>query len=430
MSRVPGRRPGNDALRQWQTLQLSKIELELQQQALSALQRNSDEAEAGHALYELLFQQSPACSYALDEVGRVVCANQAGAALLSQSVADLKGQIFERYLAPDEQPHWRAFNAALRSDGSGRAGMVSQLFSGVPGACAVRIEARLDAASGLCCVVVRPQGDSTADGPQQVAFGLALQAAEQVTALSAAPAGALPADAAPGRTAELERDIAQLRLLAEHEANSLEAQRLDMARAMHDQVAQNLLALRIEAALLNERTKAHEGPLIERASAALANIDATLRSVRAILNELRPAVLDLGLQAAVDWQLAEFRKRSGLACTLDVPDELVFSCLDGGTGLLLFRQLQAALVSVQRDGAASAVAVSLRRHGGAGVLLLVTDDGAGDGGGTDVAGRRQRQALAMLAIGERLRAHGGTLDVDYGVAQGCRVSMRLPGRNI
>jgi PAS domain-containing protein len=121
MSRLSGRRPGTDALRQWQTLQLSKIELELQQQALSRLQQNSDEERAGHALYEMLFQQSPACSYALDEGGRVVCANQAGAALLSRSAGDLKGQCFERYLAPDEQPRWRAFSAALRS-GSGRAG--------------------------------------------------------------------------------------------------------------------------------------------------------------------------------------------------------------------------------------------------------------------------------------------------------------------
>jgi signal transduction histidine kinase len=76
------------------------------------------------------------------------------------------------------------------------------------------------------------------------------------------------------------------------------------------------------------------------------------------------------------------------------------------------------------------VAVSLRRQGGAGVLLLVTDDGDGAGdGSTALAGRRQRQALTMLAIGERLRAHGGSLDVDYGIGQGCRVSMRLPGRD-
>jgi signal transduction histidine kinase len=393
----------SDQLRQWQALQLSKIELDLQQQALTALQESTDQAQAGQALYQQLFELSPACSYALDAAGRVVSVNQAGAALLGQSAAALKGQPFERYLAPEEQPAWRAFAAILHTS-AGTAGMESQLFGGIPGAGAVRIEARLDAASGLCCVVLAPAAPTPA---------------------APTPAAAQAAD----RTAALERDNAQLRLLGEHEATMLEAERQDMARAVHDGVAQNLLALRLDAALLNKRSLAHHGPLRERSGAALDNIDATLRSVRAILNRLRPAVLELGLQATLDWQLAEFRKHSGLACTLDVQDEQVFDCLDGVASLMLFRQLQAVLESVQRDGGASAVAVSLRRNGGSGVQLMLTDDGAGDGGGVPVAGRRQRQALAMLGVGERLRAHGGTLDVAYGTGQGCRVSMRLPGRN-
>jgi len=442
-----GKRPGSEQLRQWQALQLSKIELELQQQALTALLENSDEAQAGQALYQQLFELSPACSYALDGAGCVVSANQAGAALLAQSAAALKGQPFERYLAPEQQPRWRAFAADLRS-GSGQAGMETQLFAGIPGACAVRIDARFDSASGLCCLVIAPQavspGREAAGQQEQAAFGHALEATGLLTArLEAQPMPplrlqqVLPVQPGPvplasqvaERTAALVRDNAQLRLLAEHEANALETARLDLAQAMHDEVGQNLLALRIEASLLDQRTRLRDGPLHQRASAALQNVDATLRSVRTILNQLRPAVLDLGLQAAVDWQLAEFRKRSGLVCTLDVPDEQVFDSLESGAALMLFRQLQAVLRSVQRDGGASAVAVSLRRLGGSGVLLLVTDDGVGDGGVAAVAGRRQRQALAMLSIGERLRSYGGALEVDYGAGQGCRVSMRLPGRH-
>ncbi|WP_377704084.1 histidine kinase [Pseudoduganella sp. UC29_71] len=386
MSRGQGGRPDSDALRQWQALQLSKLELELQQQALTALQQSSEQAQAGQALYQQLFELSPACSYALDRAGRVVCANQAGAALLAQSPLALQGQPFERYLAPEEQPRWRALAAALLS-GGGAAGMDSQLFAAIPGACAVRLDARLDAATGLCCVVMAPQARD---------------------------------EAVP---------VAQLRLLAEHEANALETARMELARTMHDQVGQNLLALRMEVALLNQRTQPRQGPLHMRARAALDNVDVTLRSVRAMLNQLRPAVLDLGLQAAMDWLLADFRKRSGLACTLDVPDEQVFDCLDDGAALVLFRQLQAALQSIQGDAGASSVAVSLRRQGGSGgVLLMVTDDGAGDGGAAAGSGRRQRQALVMLAIGERLRSYGGKLEVVYGVGQGCRISMRLPGR--
>ncbi|KQW93867.1 hypothetical protein ASC94_14990 [Massilia sp. Root418] len=414
MSRGAGRHPGSDALRQWQTLQLSKIELELQQHALSALQRSSQQAQAGQALPRYLFEQSPACTYALAPDGRVLCANQAGAALLAQDAAALQGQPFERYLAPDEQPRWRAFAAALLG-GEGNAALDTQLFAGIPGAGAVRIEARRVAGSGLCCLVIAPRGSAAASAQDERHAAL-----ERDNALLRQQLAA---------RADSERSLRQL---GAHEAAEQEALRLAMARTLHDEVAQNLLALRLEAELLHLRALPRQGRLHRRAAAALENVDVTLRSVRGAMNQLRPAVLELGLPAAIDWQLAEFRKCSGMACTLDVPDEGVFGCLDGGAALLLFRQLQAALGSLQRDGGASAVAVSLRRNGTAGVQLLLTDDGAGDsgiGGGAAVPGRRQRQALAMLAIGERLRACGGTLEVTYGDEQGCRVSMRLPGRN-
>lgn len=461
MSRSGPGNQGTDALRQWQALQLGKLELELQQNALVALQQSADEARASYSLYEQLFEQVPACCYALDMSGRIVCVNQAGAALLAQPARELQGHPFERYLAPDEQPRWRAFAAILQA-GNGRAGMEVHLFDGIPGAAAVRLEARLDAASGLCCLVISPlsatqaaqqtlrEGGGDAGQGELIRVDAAAESArrvndrvaEQVAAQVAAQVSVLVAE----RTAALEqanallcRQLAerndeeqarraaedQLHRLIDRQASGVEDARQELARTVHDKVGQNLLALRIDVSMLNERTQHSHARLHQRAGIALHNVDATLRSVRAIINELRPPVLDLGLQAAIDWQLAEFRKHSGLACTLDAPDDYVFELLGGDASVMLFRQLQAALATVQRDGGASAVVVALRLHEG-NVTLSITDDGAG---GTGSAGewRRQRQALAMLDIGERLRAHGGAFDVAYGQeGQGCRMSMRLP----
>jgi signal transduction histidine kinase len=53
-----------------------------------------------------------------------------------------------------------------------------------------------------------------------------------------------------------------------------------------------------------------------RARSTLSQIDATIKSVRQIINDLRPNVLDLGLAAAVEWQIAEFKRRTGIACEL------------------------------------------------------------------------------------------------------------------
>jgi hypothetical protein len=53
-----------------------------------------------------------------------------------------------------------------------------------------------------------------------------------------------------------------------------------------------------------------------RAQHMLGQIDRTIKSVRHIINDLRPTVLDLGLNAAVEWQIAQFRQRSGMVCEL------------------------------------------------------------------------------------------------------------------
>ena len=435
-------RSGSDALRQWQTLQLSKIELELQQNALTALQRSADEANASSSLYVQLFEQSPSCCYALDMAGRIVRANQAGAALLAQPASGLQGQPFERYLAPDEQPRWRSFAAILQA-GNGRAGMDSQLFDAIPGAAAVRLEARLDTASGLCCLVVshpveakaRRESDRDASRAEQFAAEVADEVerrlAAQVALRTAAlqQANALLCQQLAEREAEgqaLRASAEQLRLLVDSQASAAEQTRQELAHTLHDGVGQNLLALRLDVAMLNGRALHSHVRLHQRAGAALDNLDAMLRTVRAVMEQLRPPALDLGLEGALDWQLAEFRQQSGIACTLDLPDDGVFQRLGSGASLMLFRQLQAALATVQRDGGASALVVSLRLQRNS-VLLTITDDGAGGGNGSAGVWRRQRQALAMLGIAERLRAFGGTFDVEYGSAgQGCRISMRLP----
>jgi PAS domain S-box-containing protein len=116
------------------------------------------------------------------------------------------------------------------------------------------------------------------------------------------------------RTAELTESREQLRQLAEHLETVKEEERKRIARDIHDELGQNLLALRIDISMLSARTGERHMRLHRRVEAVLENVDNTIRNVRYIMNELRPAVLDLGLQAALEWQAAEFRKRGSLDC--------------------------------------------------------------------------------------------------------------------
>ena len=104
----------------------------------------------------------------------------------------------------------------------------------------------------------------------------------------------------------------KLRRLTDHAYQIKELERKRIAREIHDDLGQSLLALRIDAELLAGRTQGSHSNLHRRARATLLQIDTTIKSVRQIINDLRPTVLDLGLSAAVEWQMHQFQQRTGI----------------------------------------------------------------------------------------------------------------------
>ncbi|WP_256080075.1 PAS domain-containing protein [Massilia sp. YIM B04103] len=222
------------------------------------------------------------------------------------------------------------------------------------------------------------------------------------------------------RTSELAQANAHLRQLSAHLAEVKEAERKRIAREIHDELGQNLLALRIDISMLQARAGASHPRLQRRASLALENVDATIRSVRNIINELRPAVLDLGLHAALEWLVRDVAVRGQLDCRLLVAGEALLERIDAESGLVLFRIVQEALSNVLRHAAASHVRVELAEEDDT-VLLLVEDNGAGmEAGQRDKAG-----AFGLLGIAERVEAMGGALSIVSAPRDGCRLSVRL-----
>ena len=85
-----------------------------------------------------------------------------------------------------------------------------------------------------------------------------------------------------------------LRELASYQEHIKEEERKRIARDIHDELGQSLLALRIDVSMLQARTSTMHSKLNEKASDALNHLDTAIRSVRSIINDLRPPVLDLG----------------------------------------------------------------------------------------------------------------------------------------
>ena len=211
-----------------------------------------------------------------------------------------------------------------------------------------------------------------------------------------------------------------LRHLAAHQEHLKENERKRIAREIHDELGQNLLALRIDVLRLQTRASRHPA-LNERVGLALEQLDRTIKSVRSVINNLRPAVLDLGLYAAVEWQIKDFRHRSGIACELVGDDNGFDVGLDEHRALAVFRILQESLTNIARHARATCARIELRRDAAA-LFMKVSDDGIG----MDTGSARQVDSFGLVGIRERISALQGVLAIDSAPGRGTALAVSIP----
>jgi signal transduction histidine kinase len=210
----------------------------------------------------------------------------------------------------------------------------------------------------------------------------------------------------------LQQSKACLHQLLAHQDRTKEEERKRIAREIHDDLGQNLLALRIDVSMLHARTAERHPLLHQNVGVALDNIDTTIKSVRAIINDLRPFELELGLPAAVAWQLKKFERLSGVACRLDID---MPSANDAPLGdeqtLTIFRILQESLSNIARHSCATRAEVRLswNEHG---LSMRVKDNGIG------MQLNAKATSFGILGIKERVSSLGGELVIDGGSGGG------------
>lgn len=219
----------------------------------------------------------------------------------------------------------------------------------------------------------------------------------------------------------LRQSQTELRELAAHQARVKEDERKRIAREIHDDLGQNLLALRIDVSLLDGATRLDHLDLNKSIRALLEQVDNTMRSMRAIINDLRPAVLDLGLQAAIEWQVQQFRQRNGVSCALEVEGNDIDRMLDEEAATSVFRILQESLTNVSRHAYATHVDIRLRSRYGC-LELEIEDNGVGGFPGN----MRKPRSFGLIGIRERVYTMGGEFRVASVPGNGTTLTITIP----
>jgi PAS domain S-box-containing protein len=199
-----------------------------------------------------------------------------------------------------------------------------------------------------------------------------------------------------------------------------EAERMRIARELHDELAQWLTALKMDVSWLATRLPRAEQALVEKAEKMKQLVDTMVGSVRRIAADLRPAMLDdLGLTPAVEHLVHEFSKRTGILVILDLDagaveftDPLVTA---------IYRMVQEALTNVARHAQATEVRVSVRMAEER-LKVAVGDNGKG----IDAEALNKEKSHGLLGIQERARTLGGVASIRAAAKGGTLVEIVIP----
>lgn len=219
---------------------------------------------------------------------------------------------------------------------------------------------------------------------------------------------------------KLKRNAKLLRELAAHLQSIREEERKLIAREIHDHFGQTFTVLKIKLALINKKLPENLLSLKSQLDEAIKLIDRSVETVQEISSKLRPDVLDeLGLIPAIDWQVAEFEKLSGIRCTLILPKQKI--TIDKDREIAIFRILQEALTNVARHSGADKVQINFFNHLSK-LVLEVKDNGKG----ITSEQIKDVKSLGIHGIEERVLILGGSFLIEGFSGKGTTLKIEIP----
>ncbi len=220
----------------------------------------------------------------------------------------------------------------------------------------------------------------------------------------------------------------QLRALAGRLQSVREEQRKEIAREIHDQLGGAMAGLKIDLSFL--ASSAPKSWHITKRDSFLSKvhemsklIDETIATVRRIVTELRPSILDdFGILAALEWQLWEFQKRTGIQGEFVSTMEDVN--IDEELSITVFRIFQEALTNVARHAKATNVIATLNKEADS-LVLKVEDNGIG----INADDINNAKSIGLIGMRERALFLGGTVTFSGEPSKGTTVSVKFPFRS-
>lgn len=227
---------------------------------------------------------------------------------------------------------------------------------------------------------------------------------------------------------ELEHAQAQLREVSAHQERIKEEERKRIAREVHDELGGVLTGIKSYLSFaIDTMQRKGEQPDQHLADASTL-ADNAIETVRRVITDLRPSVLDqLGVWAALEWYAGQFEERTRVRCMVDIDECTADAAVDAQRSTALFRIVQETLTNVARHAQASQVI--MRARSGQGLekdmmLVEIKDNGRG----VLPPDLLKRDSWGIAGMYERARYFGGSLHIEGDPGLGTTVTVRMPMR--
>ena len=223
---------------------------------------------------------------------------------------------------------------------------------------------------------------------------------------------------------EIERQLhlkrERLRALSNHLLHVREEEKSSIAREIHDELGSSLTAIKMGIEWIDEKIPEQHQELKQRMEQVTEVTAHAIQATRRLVTQLRPSVLeDLGLWAALEWQMREFGKHSNIHCKQNMQCSHIH--LPPQTALVVYRVIQETLNNIAKHAQANTVRLECWYSNGH--LNITLED---DGIGIDEEVMHSITSYGIRGMYERIIQINGKLQILGTPGEGTLVVLTLP----
>jgi PAS domain S-box-containing protein len=216
----------------------------------------------------------------------------------------------------------------------------------------------------------------------------------------------------------------QLRHLSSQLLTAQEKERSRISRELHDELGGALALLKLRCSLVEKNLQTVETGVREEYKQNVQYIDQIIENVGRLSRDLSPSILeDLGLSAAIRWQIDNFVKNYRIKIESEIVD--VDHLFPKDAQIMIYRILQEALTNIGKHAQAKNVFMKVKNDEGR-ISFFVEDDGKGFDVKHSAMKEVPERGLGLSTMDERARMLGGAFDLWSEKGKGTRITLSIP----